>query len=273
MSYLLAAGDSWTDANFQSNIVPDVDCSFPKWPVLLGKQLGISEVVNVGKSGGSNSYMFQQCYDKIIAKKPKLVCILLSGWDRRNLFNYQFNTYVNICVHQMHTTNSFPEDGQWLKEHYNNHIDAVNMTRFLWHRHATVANVMIESLRDIFLFQSYCMQHNIDYIIMQGMNPIPVRDIEIISQYSGADGIRHTMDNYMKYLLDSPYTSKLNEQNLLGWPFFWQIGGYSAASKFTDMGYSELQLHPLDFHPNAIGQQVISNMFRKGYKDAYDKVS
>ena len=76
MSYLLAAGCSYTDANFKSDVDPTIDCSFPKWPELLGNRLGISEVVNVGRSGASNEYMFEQCYDQIIAKKPKLGLVI-----------------------------------------------------------------------------------------------------------------------------------------------------------------------------------------------------
>ena len=60
MSYLLASGCSWTDARYKSMILPNYDCSFAKWPELLGKKLNIPKVINVGESGASNDFIFNK---------------------------------------------------------------------------------------------------------------------------------------------------------------------------------------------------------------------
>ena len=53
MKTLLAVGCSLTDEKFESMAHPELDCSWPKWPEVVGKKLGYN-VVNLGKSGNSN---------------------------------------------------------------------------------------------------------------------------------------------------------------------------------------------------------------------------
>ena len=40
MKTLLAVGCSLTDKNFTSMFHPELDCSWPKWPEVVGKKLG-----------------------------------------------------------------------------------------------------------------------------------------------------------------------------------------------------------------------------------------
>ena len=155
MSYLLAAGCSYTDANFKSDVDPTIDCSFPKWPELLGNRLGMSEVVNVGRCGAGNDCMFEQCYDQIIAKKPKLVCILLSGWDRHTVFDYNSILSTNLLVYEMNNKKNFPGREPWLEEYYKIHEPVVNMSHKLWTEWLGMESIVDKTLRNIFLFQSF----------------------------------------------------------------------------------------------------------------------
>ena len=272
MSYLLAAGCSWTDANFTSHVDSTIDCSFPKWPEALAKQLGISEVVNIGISGGSNDYMFDRCYDKIIAQKPKMVCILLSGWDRHTIFNYISNLSTDLTVYEMKKQKNFAADWPWLEKYYKANEPMVNMSHNLWTDWLSVENVVDKTLRNIFLFQSFCEQHHIDYILMQGINQLayPLGSKYFNNPHKTAlEDIRC----FIKYTLNSQYTSKINEKNILGWPFFWQIGGYSVHDKLLEKDISKFMIHPIDEHPNGLGHQEIADMFYKGYQDIYGKKS
>jgi hypothetical protein len=172
MSYLLAAGCSWTDANFKSDVDPTIDCSFPKWPELLGNRLGISEVVNVGICGAGNDYMFEHCYDQIIAKKPKLVCILLSGWDRHTIFDYIGGLSTDLLVYEMNNEKNFSDRWPWLEEYHKIHEPMVNMSHKLFTDYLNMETIVDKTLRNIFLFQSFCEHHHIDYILMQGIMQI-----------------------------------------------------------------------------------------------------
>ena len=272
MTYLLAAGCTWTDANFKSYF-DDIDCSFPKWPEVLGKQLGISEVVNVGMSGAGNDLMFARCFDKMIAKKPELVCILLSSWDRQAIFDYGFIPSTDVIVYQMYMENSFPSDQPWLEEYFNNRRHSVNVSYDSWvDGQITLDNLLNTVLRNIFLFQNFCEQHNINYIIMQGVDAIiyPFGDKNFTAP---KDDRLQDIGSFLKYILKSPYTSKINEENILGWPMAWQLDGYCVFDKFRETDLTKFIVHPNDCHPNKLGHRTIAEMFYKGYQDIYGKIS
>ena len=55
---LLAVGCSYTNEYFKSKAHPEMDCSFTKWPTILGSQLGFDNVVNLGRSGNTNDAIF-----------------------------------------------------------------------------------------------------------------------------------------------------------------------------------------------------------------------
>lgn len=284
MSYLLASGCSWTVKDFNSEAGADVDCSFPKWPELLGKQLGIPKVVNVGNNGSSNASIFDRCYNEIINDKPKLCCISLSGWDRRKMFNNNFNIFTNLKTYELHKKNKLSGDRYDFTEYYENNQSEITYAKFLWENRINVASIMDDTLRDMFLFQSFCEQHKIDYLIIQSLQPIwkfwrdPQGFIISKSSPSFTENKRtdymdlYNISNYIKHFLNSPYTSKLNESNLLGWPFFWEIGGLSVHDIFENEGYDKFKLHPNDPHPNALGHQKIANLFYRGYMDVYGKI-
>ena len=51
---LLVSGCSNTDKDFYSELHPELDTSWPKWPELLAKKLDM-DCVNLGKSGAGNA--------------------------------------------------------------------------------------------------------------------------------------------------------------------------------------------------------------------------
>lgn len=282
MGYLLAAGCSWTDAKFKSGIEPDYDCSFPKWPDVVAKDLGIKKVVNIGLSGASNNSIFEACYDQIIKAKPDVVCILLTSWYRHTIFNYNFNIY-GLLVHSY--LQSCAESGsiidrdfhsewadQWLID---NHAPKL-MAEYLWHQFMTVDAVVNETLRNIFLFQSFCDQHNIKFIIAQGLDPVSCEDPYTASFFDSPAGKRARDQNlrrnnpYAKCAIESNYSHIINDKNLVGWPFFDRIGGTTAVGKFiaSDQYWSHV-ISKKDGHPNAMGHRVIADMFVEGYNSVY----
>lgn len=274
MSYLLASGCSWTDANFKSDILPDYDCSFPKWPELLGKQLGISEVVNVGKSGASNDSMFNKCYDQIAKRKPKLVCILISDWSRHSIFNYTLNIYDLLATDYVVSTKQLPKSLDYWRDWLDVEKSALAMSKKLWTEDLFVKDIVNNTLREIWLFQTFCEHHNIDYIIMSGLEPVIIYHLTLLDKYSAVDRGITELSSYIKQTLKSPYANKLNEKNLLGWPIFEEIGGYSVWTNFVNRQPNTVFVDDkLDSHPNALGHKVISELFYKGYQDIYGKIS
>ena len=86
----VVSGCSFTAANFKSHAAPDVDTSWPKWPELLGNEMGWS-VLNVAKSGYSNERICEEAIEAIKENSNIKRCIIAaSGWTRFSLFGYNF---------------------------------------------------------------------------------------------------------------------------------------------------------------------------------------
>ena len=282
MGYLLAAGCSWTDANFKSGIEPDYDCSFPKWPALVAKQLGIKKVVNVGLSGASNNSIFEACYDQIIVSKPDVVCILLTSWYRHTIFNYNFNIhgllvhdYLQSCAMSgsiIDTDFHSKWAEQWLID---NHAPKL-MAEYLWQKFITVESMVNETLRNIYLFQTFCERLNIEVVIGQGLDPVSCEDPYTASFFNSPAGKRARDQNlrrnnsYARCLIESNYSHMVDDKNIVGWPFFDSVGGSTAVNKFITSGnYWNYVISKKDGHPNALGHKVIADMFIEGYTNVY----
>ena len=278
MSYLLASGDSFTDFNFISCIVPKYDQLFSRWPDLLGKQIGISEVVNVGKSGASNTFIFNKCYDEISKRKPKLVCVLITDWSRHSVFDSYFCDVVNlISTEYIASMGQFPPGISSLSDWLDGDEIPLAMAKWLWANELSVKDIVNNNMREIWLFQNFCQHNNINYIIMSAMDPVRVQQLHFLNKYSANDQGIADLSNYIKEILKSPHTDKLDKGTLLGWPFFKEIGGYSVSSNLWDSANEKNQkvyIHQEgDNHPNGLGHQIIADMFYKGYQDIYGKIS
>jgi len=81
LSKLLAAGCSWTCANFETRIHPELDCSWPKWPELVIGDW--DEVVNLGRSGSGQDYIISTLMNYIMMNDDvSHIIIQLSSWYR-----------------------------------------------------------------------------------------------------------------------------------------------------------------------------------------------
>jgi hypothetical protein len=274
MSYLLASGCSWTDANFKSTIIPNYDASFPKWPALLGEKLGISKVVNVGRSGASNDSIFKKCYDEIFKQKPKLVCVLITDWSRHSVFDsYSLNTFDLLATENAVSKNEFPKELDSVRDWLIEENSAMLFAKKLWSSTLCVDDIVRNTLREIWLFQNFCEKNDIDYIIMSGLDPISAYHLTLLNRDLAIDYEMIDLINYIKNTLKSPYANNLNKNTLLGWPFFEEIGGYSVWTNFINK-YDNVFVHrELDFHPNGLGHQLIAEMFYRGYRNIYGKIS
>lgn len=271
MTYLLAAGCSWTDPNYRSDTDSTVNYSFSRWPDLVAKQLNIKKVVNTGSSGASNNYMFKTCYDAILHKKPELVCVLLSGWDRVSIFNYHITLYYLLV--QKYFSVKEKEYDAWTDMYLKHYTHLDPLVKQLWQYHMSIDSLVNDTLRDIMLFQDFCTKHNINYIIMQGVTPIVTLGEPFFEDnkfYLAADDRLRDEYQYFYSLLTSDYAKYLDTDKLIGWPFLHHDGrGYSM--DFTFYEDSSFRLSSLDNHPGPKGHVAIAENFLKEIKRVYSK--
>jgi hypothetical protein len=81
LTKLLAGGCSWTDAKFKTNIHPELDCSWPKWPELVIGDW--DEVVNIAQGGSGLDYMIPELMNYIMLNDDvSHIIIQISSWYR-----------------------------------------------------------------------------------------------------------------------------------------------------------------------------------------------
>jgi len=255
MKTLLAVGCSLTDEKLESMFHPEMDCSWPKWPEIVGKKLGYN-VVNLGESGNSNDAIFKSAQDYIIDHKVDMICALWTQGHRLNIHDM-----ININWTWSFMDKEIVSSGDCLQKDVFNKDE---FSRLLRYKHTALAN---EYLRYIYMLdQLGKYNNNIPVYHMQGLRGY--------YPYGSSTRVKaHTMrKEYATAFLDSPYFSILDKQtNIYGWPLLQELEG----SLYIDGGWSqgshtwkEMQALTLkyrisdkDSHPNAPGQKIIANRF------------
>jgi len=87
--YLIVSGDSFVDRNFRSAAHPEMDVSWPMWPELLAEKLDM-RLINLGKSGQGNEYIYSALQDTIEEFKDKnQIGMVVVGWSQCFRKDYQ----------------------------------------------------------------------------------------------------------------------------------------------------------------------------------------
>lgn len=269
---LLAVGCSYTNEHFRSRENPEIDCSFLKWPTILGSQLGFDNVVNLGRSGNSNDAIFKQTQDYIIDNNNKvdMICVLWTTVARLNLHDMS-NINWNATYNSKLRSNTWPGSLRKIEPIVNKDPFTIrimrnfNLEKFT----AIIENNWIklahEHLRNIFMLNQFSRYNNIPIYHMQG---VPAY-VPYLSTLPGPSGPGDTYPGWMKWynykrkeylkaLMCSKYFNILEEQtNIWGWPFERELAGTDMNSEFTE----EHIISEKDKHPNAKGHQLIASKF------------
>jgi len=235
---IICSGDSYTDAKFESTLVPDYDCSFPKWPELLKFD---EPVTNVGQCGADNNFIVKSAYKE--AKKHNNVSKIilgLSDWTRFLIFFRKFNPQL--------WTNPKLKDIPGLEP------EILKQKRLLGSIGDEVLAPMAlnwfldQTLDNIHMLWDYCKSKNIELVIFQMLWPVAVNK------------------NYNRQF----YNTLLNDQRFLdlkevsiGWPLHSVVEGICMAELFDpDVHHIKARI---DAHPNAEGHQFIAKWFMGEY--------
>ncbi len=270
MTYLLAGGDSFTDANFHVHGNPQYDVSFPKWPAILAEKLKIPTVVNTAQMGGSNELIFEKIFDNIVNKKPQVIALLLTSWDRTTPYGTPVNPFEVAELLLRHQED--PND-----PYINSLLDIGNkewlLSRYVLQHHIDVKEIVNSNLRMIHTLQETCKELSIKLLVAQAFDPI---------RYSATSNLHKlgidVHDYNIKYrpafargVLDSPYFDKIDWNEItIGGPFFEEIGGQfmnDIIYKQADPQVKSLLWIPNDGHPSKEGHEAIAQVFYDKYKE------
>ena len=272
---LLAVGCSYTNEYFKSKAHPEMDCSFTKWPTILGSQLGFDNVVNLGRSGNTNDAIFKNTQDYIIDNnKVDMICVLWTTVGRLNVHdieNVNWNATYNskfqktkdgapTTILKHHPRGIEPKDPFTVKT-----MRIFNLEKFTDIVENNWIKLAHEHLRNIFMLDQLGKYNNIPVYHVQGVSAY----VPYLSTLPGPSGPADTSPDkiawynykrkeYLKALMHSKYFSILEEQtNIWGWPFERALAGTDMQSEFTE----EHIISEKDKHPNAKGHQLIASKF------------
>ena len=240
---LLVSGCSNTEKDFYSDVNPEMDCSWPKWPELLAKKLDM-EPVNLAKSGMGNEYIYTTLLRFITTTDKDKIGLVIPAWTQNQRKDYQLKGY-------------------W----WNQRIDPDGDV-FSWMR---------RSLDTYLSFQILCERYNLPYMQVQMLSPYidwlnGLMPAEGDPKYS--KGYRHKYpgnkekDNKRLIEMIANYDNLINQKKFLGWPLSHEYGGYSLQKKLIGIRSKETgvfkpvnldtMISNLDHHPNAKGHEKIA---------------
>ena len=231
---LLASGCSNTDENFYSEVIPDLDTSWPKWPELLAKKLNM-DYVNLGKSGAGNEYIYRSILNYITRNDTSNIGLVIPAWTQSNRKDYQQGNL-----------------GRWTNERIDPNGDI-----FSWVR---------KSLDCCLSFQILCEKYNLNYMQVQMLHPykdwlnglkprLSDKNYSPIFRYTYPGDVEK--DNLKILKIISQYENLINTKRFIGWPLSDELGGFSLQRKFIGFK-AKTMISELDNHPNKYGQKVIA---------------
>lgn len=233
---LLVSGCSNTERSFYSEIHPEMDCSWPKWPELLAEKLNM-DCVNLAKSGAGNEYIYTSILKYITENDTSNIGLVIPAWTQCQ--RKDFSSGWNM---------------RWTNERIDPNGDV-----FSWMR---------RSLDTYLSFQILCERYNLPYMQAQMLSPyqdwlagLRPRDLDPILKED--PNWRHTypgkadVDN--KKILDfiDTYEDKINSSKFIGWPLSNEYGGFSLQKRLIYLK-DKTMLSSIDHHPNKKGHEVIA---------------
>ena len=227
---LIVSGCSWTDKNFISDIHPNLDTSWPKWPEMIAKKLDM-ECINLGRMGAGNEYIFSTLLDEIICSDN--IGLVIAGWTqchRKDWRNY----------------------GIW----YNN---ARDVNEGVGINNNDITSYINKSFRYYYSLQEICKSKKIPLKQFQMLHMFGAYVYD--NPYSNISGDKKDRKKFeiLKNIHHSPYFNKIND-DFVGWPGDPHLDGYCIRIKLWEdpEEAKKYTISDMDKHPNAKGQEKIA---------------
>lgn len=255
--YILACGCSYTDPNFKSTILPDFDCSFSKWPELVGDHLGLV-VKNIAQSGIGNDLIFTKTIEDIIQNHERIELVLI-GWS-------EWHRFASYDIH-------FHNPESTLKPKNPNDITPYNKAsldfyKYLWTKDFArfTKNGMSSWFKRIVMIQKLCDSFGIKHIQATLCGSVNRANYKPLEEILGIE-IFHNPNAMLNIILNSEHFYKVKPENIIGWPFLEQAGGFEFNR--TNMIPIDYRVGGNDMHPRREGHEFIAQYYIEKYKEIY----
>ena len=266
---LYAFGCSFTDDNYVTRMHPEMDCSWPKWPEILGKKLGLQSV-NRGESGSGNDSIYHNAISSIINDHEEIdtICILWTNVWRYRIGQFFFNP------------RSVAVNAQSRPQSYQQKIERITMEMIDYNRKGIWESTFYGFLYDYQNLQPLCKKFDIRLVSWCGCSFLNLgknsknfsedtRKI-IVAWYDAINSNKYPLQGAHGGSPFSNLEKFLDEKDIIGWPFVSDLGGDSYSEIIRSgrpsppkVHYSRLaySISEKDNHPNAKGHELIAETF------------
>jgi hypothetical protein len=263
MKTLLAVGCSFTNPNYRSREHPEMDCSWPKWPEIVGKRLGYN-VVNLGKNGASNDNIMRSAQDYMTTQKVDMVCALWTEPCRLNIHDaYHGNWYAYLKQDAESIAGAkYRHAKQATKSLVDYNAIAQNLCRT--DDHLLLASEMLRNMHTLDIIGK---SYNVPVYHMQGVvlwkTHVYKTANKISGDYMTESEINKKFKSWLNAFIQSPYFDILDKQtNIWGWPFYEELGGeLPFDAKMDNLAFDTNRISFNDTHPSAKGQQTLADKY------------
>ena len=257
--YLLAVGDSFTDADFQSTFYPDYDCSYAKWPEVLAQKMNISKVVNLGRSGASNEYIFDTAIDHLLENLDKIEMVAIGTTEiwRFTPYNRWFINPVSIILQQWPPH----EPKSPLYESIDPYVKFI-MSHLVGEKHGehTIRIFLRDYVNQVLRMQRLCKKLNIRLVISNILGPFSWATIDTVAREIFNTTLPYDRERAAEQILSVEGFYDVDPASFCGWPCFPQLGGKPPTCIHnSEWNHEEMTIGPKDGHPNALGHIHIAD--------------
>ena len=259
--YMLACGDSFTDADFKSTFYPDTDCSYAKWPAVLAQKLNISKVVNLGRCGVSNAYIFDAAVDHILENSDKIEIVAIGTTEA-----WRFTPYHRYFINPVSTLNSnngWPKETK-LPEYHSKIFPFVElvMSDLISEEHGEhmIRILLKDYIRQVLRIQRLCKKLNIRLVISNILGPFNWGAVNRLARNHFDTTLPYDRERAAEQILSVEGFYDVDPASFCGWPCFTQLGGKPPTCMHNSGWNNEqMTIGPQDGHPNALGHIHIAD--------------
>jgi len=243
LSKLLAGGCSWTQLNFHTNLHPELDCSWPKWPELVIGDW--DEVVNIAQGGAGLDHQIPMLMQYIMLNDDVSHIILqFSSWYRwRTPEGFYHNPTLALSKHNERANSILKET---LRPTLSRMSEIENFFPTTYKSvHLRIDNylILLNALIEL------CLYKNIKFIGWQGLHFANSKKKDIdraIYKYFVQHKLFHKLDNL--------YNS--GKVDFLNWPLVDTMSDCMDKVLPKENGF---RISNYDNHPSKIGQKFIAD--------------
>lgn len=270
---LIVSGCSYTVKNYISDSYPELDCSWPKWPELLGEKLNM-EVINLGFSGAGNRYILQTLIETIERTPKDEIGLVLAAWSQSNRDDWQ--NYYDFNREHKFDNERYLKNFKWMNDRKNRPGSV-----FYWVREACLFYIILQNICKLYKLPYFQFQMlSLFEGWLSGLLKTETEIIEnlnnpnFVPKYEYTGNKNKDWGKLVELLFE--YEPFIDTKRFIGWPLIIKINGFAIEQKTLMKrelpGQMDMEMNEeyiiggTDTHPNEKGHKKLAEFIYEKIK-------